>query len=351
MSAGPRPLDASELETRNINAPNSALHVRVRSITYVAEDINAYEVVDPAGDDLPNFDAGAHLDLYFRDGRVRQYSLCGDPADRKRYTFAVQREENGRGGSRAIFEMVRTGRMLAISAPRNNFPLDESARHHVLLGGGVGITPLVAMMRRLASIHASFELHYSVRTASKIAFEAELRSLAGTRTVAIYVDGGDPNKGIPLAQTLARQAAGTHVYCCGPAGMIDSARAASSHLGPAAFHFERFSAPGDASAAHSGPTAADQSIRSDAMNDFEVRLARSARSFRVPANQSIVDVLRDNGIVVLTSCEAGVCGTCRVRVLEGTPDHRDYLLDHNERRNEMLICCSRSRSATLVLDL
>ena len=341
------PAPESHLTQDRPPKPASALEVRVRSITYLGEQINAYEAVSLDSAELPEFTAGAHIDLYFRDGRVRQYSLCGDPRERRRYVFAVQREENGRGGSKAIFELVHHGRILAISAPRNNFPLREDAEHHVLIAGGIGITPIMSMVHRLCSLGASFELHYGVRTKEKLAFAEELRELAGKR-LEVYVDGGDPRRGMSVESIVAKATDGADLYCCGPVGLMRAVKAATSRLPPARIHFEHFQAPVSAPGV---PEALLGDERDTIGVGFQVRLARSGQVFDVPNDKSIVQVLREHGIEVATSCESGLCGTCRTRYLAGEPDHRDYVLDEEARRHDVLICCARSKSPSLVLDL
>lgn len=324
-----------------------ALQVRVRSITYLGEDVNAYELVPAeAGAQLPPFTAGSHIDLYFRDGRVRQYSLCNDPAESGRYVFAVQREASGRGGSRAIHEIVHAGRILTISPPRNNFPLREEASHHVLVAGGIGVTPMVAMVRRLLATGASFELHYGARTRARLSFIDQLEAMELGARLHAYVDGGDPTRGMDLAAIVGGAPAGAHFYCCGPGGLMRAMRQAAAQRQPDTVHFEHFAATAPAVPGELMEAASDT-----IGVGFKVKLARSGREFDVPDDKSIVDVLRDNGLDVPTSCEAGLCGTCRTRYLEGEPDHRDYVLEDEERRHEIMICCSRSRTPRLVLDL
>lgn len=331
-----------------IAKPADALQVRVRSITYLGDDVNAYEVVPLHAVELPRFTAGSHIDLYFRDGRVRQYSLCGDPTETGRYVFAVQKEENGRGGSKAIHEIVHAGRILSISAPRNNFPLREAARHHVLIAGGIGVTPIMAMVRRLLAIGASFELHYGARTQEKLAFHDALMALGLGARLHVYVDGGDPSKGMRLQEIEAGAPADAHFYCCGPAGLMKGVKAVTSHRPTELIHFEHFVAAGPA------PQVPRELMIGECDTigvGFKVSLAKVGKTFDVPDDKSIVDVLRENGVHVNTSCESGLCGTCRTRYLEGEPDHHDYVLNTEERRHEVLICCARSKTPTLVLDL
>lgn len=323
------------------------LRVRVRSITYQGDFINAYEVVDLEGGELPAFTAGAHVDLYFRDGRVRQYSLASDPRERRRYVFAVQREENGRGGSKAIFDMVHVGRELSISAPRNNFPLSPDARHHLFLAGGIGITPIMSMIRHLEATGGRYTLHYSTRTRARTAFQEELSPLEAQGKVRLYHDGGDPTRGLNIAETLKGRADGTHLYYCGPSGYMAAIKAASAHWPARAVHCEYFTAPaGDLA----GPVA-DGDADSAIGVGFQVRINSTGTVYDVPNDKSIATVLRENGIDVPTSCESGLCGTCRTRYLAGTPEHRDHILSEEEKIRDVLICCARSRTPMLVLDL
>ncbi|HVB81521.1 MAG TPA: PDR/VanB family oxidoreductase [Candidatus Binataceae bacterium] len=338
--------DVPALEGASLGPDGHTLRVRVRSIVYQADWINAYEVIDPERKDLPPFTAGSHIDVYFRDGRVRQYSLCNDPAERSRYVFAVQREADGRGGSKAIFELVHVGRILTISQPRNNFPLRENADFHLLLAGGIGITPCLAMIHRLVRIGAAFQLHYCTRGPERTAFKDDLASFAAERKVVFHYDGGVPAQGLNLQRLLAERRPGTHLYACGPAGFIAAVRAGAAHWPKSSVHFELFTAlPVEAPDGQ----AANAPERSDPA--FRVKLARSGAVLEVPGDKSIVQVLREHGIEVATSCENGLCGTCRTRCLEGEPEHRDYVLDDKERSEYVLICCARSRSPLLVLDL
>lgn len=327
------------------------LIVLVKSITFQAKDINSYEVVDPVGSDLPPFSPGSHIDLHFRDRRVRQYSLCGDPSDRKRYLFAVQRERNGRGGSQAIFEKVTVGRRLTISAPRNHFPVETRARRHVLLAGGIGITPLLAMARSFARSGASFSLWYCVRSAERIAFQSELHQLQGSGEVHIHCDDESTSPKLDVHALLRPAPFGTHLYYCGPPGFMKAVANASAHWPRDAVHCEHFNQSA------TSPAHAKLEDRTDILADttidvgFSVRLSRSDRSFNVPPDKSIVQVLREHDIEVPTSCESGLCGTCKTRYLSGTPIHRDYILDDEQKKEFIMLCCSGASSKELVLDM
>lgn len=340
--------EARNAMKNSVDNSSSVLQVRVRAITYLGEDINAYEVVPIDSQPLPGFTAGSHIDLYFRDGRVRQYSLCNDPRETHRYVFAVQREEEGRGGSKAIHQLVHAGRILNISRPRNNFPLREDAPHHVLIAGGIGVTPIASMVRRLLETGASFEVHYGARTREKLAFYDELIALNLDDRLHVYVDGGDPDKGMRLPEIVAGAAADAHFYCCGPAGLMKGVKLATTPRPSSCVHFEHFVAPGPA------PSVPNELMRGEERTigvGFKITLARTGKTFDVPDDKSIVDVLRENNIEVQTSCESGLCGTCRTRYLAGEPEHHDYILDEEGRRHEVLICCARAKTPTLVLDL
>jgi ferredoxin-NADP reductase len=321
--------------------PTPLLQVFVRAISYEAEDILSFELVHPAGLELPAFTAGAHLDVHMSTGLVRQYSLCNDPAERLRYVIAVLHEPMGKGGSKFMHESVRPGDTLYVSEPRNYFPLAAEAKRHLLLAGGIGITPIMAMVAELARNGADFTLHYCARSPEKTAFRDRLLRLAEEGRVVFYHDSGDPNRGLDLAELLRVHAQGTHVYHCGPAGFMSAARAATTHWPGGSVHFEYFERPSEP----------DEKTADRANRPFRVRLAQSGKTFTVPADNSIVQVLRQHGIEVDTNCEEGYCGTCLTRYLQGQPEHRDIVLDDSDRVNYVLICCARAVSEELVLDL
>ena len=326
------------------------LLVRVRSVVGEAEDINAYEIVRPDGSPLPPFAPGSHIDLYFRDQRVRQYSLCGDPADTRRYWFAVQREPQGRGGSNAIFERVHVGRILAISEPRNHFPLHSDARRHLLLAGGIGITPMVSMIHLPAPDWGRFHAALLQRARRKERRSTEaLGELVADDRAAIHHDGGDPARGLDIAGTLEDYAAGTHLYYCGPRGFMAAVAAASAHWPRGTTHYEYF-VPAPDQHAPASPT--DGDIAGAIGVGFQVKAARERSHVRRARRQ--VDrpgPARARHRVATRPCESGLRGTCRTRHLEGEPEHRDLILDDQERRYEVLICCARSHSPLLVLDI
>ena len=330
---------------------NELLSVRVRSVRYEAEDINSYELEAPDGGELPPFTAGAHIDLHFGDGRIRQYSLANDPTERRRYVVGILRDRAGRGGSVAIFENVHAGRIVTISAPRNHFPLAGAARRHLLLAGGIGVTPMMSMLAQLERDNADFLLHYCTRSPQKTAFRELLSRTGVAGRVRYYHDDGDPRKGLDIAALLRERPDGTHLYYCGPPGFMTAVEAACAHWPKESVHFEYFTPPtpsvGDAALGASGKAA---SAGPAVPSGFQVRLASTGALYDVPNDKSIVEVLREQGIDVETSCESGLCGTCRTRYLDGEPEHHDYVLDDDERDQYVMICCARSKSPVLVLD-
>jgi vanillate O-demethylase ferredoxin subunit len=316
------------------------LTLRVRSIVNEAIDINSFELVHPRGEPLPRFTAGAHVDVMVPGGPVRQYSLCNDPRDEGRYVIAVLRLPDGRGGSRGMHEAVRAGGELEVSEPRNTFALVESARRHVLIAGGIGVTPLMAMVERLDVLDADYTLHYCTKSPAHTAFRDRLADREQKGRVVYHHDGGDPARGIRLDEVLAEYEPGTQLYHCGPPGLMAAVARAASHWPPEAVRCEYFT-----------PPAGEPGAAPAVAGGFSIRLARSGRELTVPPDRSIVEVLREAGIDCATSCEAGLCGTCRTRYLEGTPEHHDLVLDDDERDDYLTICCARSQSEVLVLDL
>lgn len=310
------------------------IRMRLAQIAYATRDTNIYTFTPLDGATLPPVEAGAHVDLFLLPHLVRQYSLLQPSSAPSAYVIGVKKDAGGRGGSRYIHEQLRVGDEIMISAPRNNFPLVEDAKHSVLLAGGIGITPIWAMAQRLQALGASWRLYASNRSRQDTALLAELQALPNA---TLHFD--DEARGfLDLAAIIATAPANTHFYCCGPAPMLAAYRSALAHL-PAEFvHDESFTlAP--------PPPGGD--------SEFVVRLARSGREIAVGADTSILDALRDNGVDTVSSCEAGVCGTCETRIIEGDVDHRDHVMSADEQaeNRRMMICCSRARSNLLVLDI
>ncbi|ANN65534.1 PDR/VanB family oxidoreductase [Bordetella bronchialis] len=317
----------------------NSLTVRVARKQLEADDIRSFELVDPQGGELPPFAAGAHIDVHLPDGMTRQYSLCNDQAERHRYRIAVLREAESRGGSHAMHDQVREGDLLRIGAPRNLFALEESATRHLLLAGGIGVTPLLSMAQRLAAIGADFALHYCTRSVARTAFRQELMASAYAGRVHFHLDAGAAEQRLDL-DAVCRPASGTHLYVCGPKGFMDAVLGAARERGwpQERLHYEFF-------------TAGQTPVRDD--GGFAVKLARTGRLVEVPADRSVVHALYDAGVEIPVACEQGICGTCVTRVLEGEPDHRDLFLTPEEhaRNDQFTPCCSRARTPLLVLDL
>ncbi|MEE8226199.1 MAG: ferredoxin reductase, partial [Kiloniellales bacterium] len=209
--------------------PKTLRDVRVNDVSREAEDIVSFELVDPDGGDLAPFAAGAHIDVHIDDGLVRQFSLCNDPDERHRYVIAVLKEPDGRGGSQALHDTVRSGDLLSVSEPRNYFPLAGDAAHHLLLAGGIGVTPMMAMVEALEVKGADYFLHYCARAPENTAFLDRLRPLVDAGRVALHHDGGDPRRGLDIDATLKNPEPGTHLYYCGPPGFMSAAASAVVH--------------------------------------------------------------------------------------------------------------------------
>ncbi|PMS37387.1 vanillate O-demethylase ferredoxin subunit [Trinickia symbiotica] len=323
-------------------APSSTLELFVRQIRYEGRNIQSYELVDPDGRELPPFTAGAHIDVHLSNGIVRQYSLCNSPGDRRRYVIAVLRDEKGRGGSKAVHEQLHVQDRLRVSYPRNNFELAEGARKIILLAGGIGVTPLKSMAHQLAAAgDVEYEFHYCAREAQCAAFMEELKALIEPQRLHFHFDGGEPSRGLDIGALLRDEAQdGTHVYYCGPAGFMRACAEACGNWPTAAVHCEHFKAPERASAPESRTP-----------GEFTVEIASTGQRLPVPVDKSIADVLKAAGIAVQTSCEAGLCATCKVRYLAGEVEHQDCILDGDDQRNFLTICVSRGKSELLVLDL
>jgi vanillate O-demethylase ferredoxin subunit len=336
-------MDDSILNPELASEPGT-LQLRVRQIRLEALGINSYELVDPDGRLLPEVTAGTHIDVHLPDHRVRQYSLSNDPAERHRYVFAVLRNETGRGGSKALHEAVHVPDMIQIGLPRNNFHLDETASKYILLAGGIGITPLKAMCHRLDAIRANFVLHYCTKSAEYTAFKDELMPLGQHRSVHLHHDGGNAVIGLNIQALLAKPEDGTQVYYCGPPGFMRACASATQHWPRRCVHCEHFGSPN----LGRSPDASAEGVGSD---EFDVEIASTGQRIHVAAEQSIVEALAEAGIQVETSCVSGLCGACKVRYLAGKPDHRDFILNDDEKGNYLTTCVSRCRTGPLVLDL
>ena len=301
-----------------------------------ADGIQLLEFRHPDGAALPAFTPGAHLSIQVPNGAMRNYSLCNAPDERDRYVVAVKREERGRGGSISLIDGVKPGDSVQAARPHNLFEL-VPAPGYIFVAGGIGITPILSMIRSLiASGERPFHLYYLTRSATGTAFLPELSAGAFKDHVTVHHDEGDPARAFdlwPMFEAPTKQ----HIYCCGPRPLMDAVRDMTGHWPASAVHFEDFGSDLVRPRADDVP--------------FKVQLGAGGAVLEVPVGCSILEILRAHGRRVPSSCESGTCGTCRTAVLAGEPDHRDLVLSDAERRNAMMICVSRAKSDLLVLEL
>jgi tetrachlorobenzoquinone reductase len=313
--------------------------VRVKRISFEADNINSYELISLDGGDLAPFTAGSHIDLHLANGMIRSYSLVNDQKERNRYVIAVNNDAASRGGSKLIHETTRVRDVMTISHPRNNFLLQEDADHSVLIAGGIGITPLLSMIRRLEALGRSWELFYAARTRLTAAFLDDLNNLRPDLHPGLHLNfDGEPSAHMIDLSTIVKSARPeAHLYCCGPVPMLEAFEAAAADRPAGHVHVEYFKAK----------------EKPVAEGGFQVKLARSKRTIAVQAGQTILDALLEAGISANYACTEGVCGTCETKVVEGVPDHRDLFLskEEQEANKTIMICCSGSKSPRLVLDI
>ena len=327
----PSPVPASQRAT---------LTLKVARKRTEAENVQSFELVDADGKALPPFTAGSHIDVHVPGGKVRQYSLCNSAAERHRYLIAVMRAEPTRGGSKAMHEQVSEGDLIEVSAPKNHFPLVESAKHSLLIAGGIGVTPVLCMAEHLTDIGADFNMHYFARSAARAAFVDHIKRSKFANRVTFHFARDEQRQRLDLAALLGMHDAETHLYVCGGErftnGVIDAALQKGWRNDQ--MHREYFNA---------------EHRQCDSNAEFDVTIASTGKTIRIPADKTVMAALADCGIHITASCEQGVCGTCVTRVLEGEPQHRDLFLSDDERkRNDRFTpCCSRANSPTLVLDL
>lgn len=301
----------------------------------VAEGVVLLTLRDPEGRPLPEWEPGAHVDLELQDGLVRQYSLCGDPADRSRFQLAVLREPESRGGSSHVHDVLAEGDSVRIRGPRNHFPL-EKAKRYLFIAGGIGITPILPMLAAVDASGADWQLVYGGRTRASMAFRETLQQAYGKR---VSIRPQDEYGLLDLPSLLGKPQRKTAVYSCGPEPLLAAVEAGCAKWPSDALHVERFAPKEDLAA---GPR-----------TTFEVELAQSGKTLKVTEDMSILEAVEGAGIPVMTSCEEGICGTCETSVLSGQIDHRDSVLNDEERAagDTMMICVSRAKSDRLVLDL
>lgn len=317
------------------------LTVRVVHKLIEAQGICSLELHTLDGGLLPEFSAGSHIDVYLPNNVVRQYSLCNSPRETHRYLIAVLRDSASRGGSSAVHDTVHPGDVLTIGRPRNHFPLNEEAKCSLLFAGGIGVTPILCMAERLAESGADFHMHYAVRSLKSAAFIERIKESSFAARVSLHFDDESTDQKLDIEAVLSAAHTGTHLYVCGPKGFMDAVLYAARRLGwlESRLHWEFF--------------AGKPLTSSGGDNAFEILLRRSGKLINVPSEKTAAEALADAGVIVPVSCEQGVCGTCLTRVLEGELDHRDmYLTDEEHTRGDQFTpCCSRAKSARLVLDL
>ena len=309
--------------------------LQVLQTTTESDSVVSLELGTSDGRPMPEWQPGAHIDVMLANGLVRQYSLCGNYADRSRWRIAVLRDPSSRGGSQFIHASVRTGQRIQVAGPRNHFPL-IAAERYLFIAGGIGITPILPMLQKASETGTPWTLVYGGRSRSSMAF---LDSIRRYDSGNVFLIPQDECGHIDLERFLSRLRPQTAVYCCGPGPLIDAVETVCQTFPPAALHRERFSPRQRTEVADDG--------------SFEVMLAKSGRVIQVAAGESLLSALEDAGYKVTNSCRAGICGTCLLNVLGGTPDHQDDLLSDDQRESGTMIlpCVSRCKSSQLILDL
>ena len=318
---------------------NTEMSVRVAAVTQVADQVRRLRFERVDGQPLPVFSGGAHIVVSMRDGTILRrnpYSLMSSPADSSGYEISVLAVEKSRGGSAFLHHKLKVGDTLAISQPINLFPIDQRGRKHILMAGGIGITPLMAMMDQLAREDRSFELHYAVRTRSHGAYWRELQARYGARRVHVYCDA--EQLFIPTAQILGHQPLRTHLYVCGPAGMIKGVLGTATQLGwpRQNLHSEEFLAPPPGTV-------------------FKAVLTRSGKAITVHSHQSILEAVEAAGVEAPYLCRGGACGQCETTVVgcDGALEHHDIFLEPKDKASgkKIMICVSRISGSEIRLDL
>lgn len=325
--------DAAALTTPSPATREQTLEVRLRALVWEAPGVVSLQLSAPDGGALPPFEPGAHIDLKLPDGTLRQYSLCGDPADTSHYRIGIRAVSGGLSSS-FVHRKLRPGELLTVSAPRNNFPLVDAARY-LFIAGGIGVTPLIPMMRDATAKGRPWTLLYCNRRNEDAPFLAEIKALGGE----VSLHSSESGTRLDAAQRLATVEPDTAVYCCGPERLMTAVEEATAAWPEGTVHFEWFtprSRPAD-----------------EVSGAFDVVCERSGLTLSVPPEKSILEVLGENGIDMPRSCEQGICGTCECRIINGEVDHRDSILSSSERAaNEtMMICVSRAKGTRLVLDI
>ena len=313
--------------------PNS---VRVLQKNMLTPDIAFFQLGALEGQALAPFTPGAHLSVVTPSGQTRAYSLCSDPHDLSAYGLAIKREVSGHGASKSMVDQLEVGHTLEVKALDNYFELAAHAPEYIFVAGGIGITPILSMMRHLLSLgEQRFELYFCTRSPESTPFLDLLTSEPFAAHVHLHHDRGDPAQQFDFWPVFETPKA-AHIYCCGPQVLMDGVKDMTGHWPSEQVHFESFGAP---------------LVAAEDNETFEVVLAKSGQRLTVPQDKSILDVLRVAGVPVPSSCESGTCGSCRTPLVSGDVDHRDFVLMDDEQSSQIMVCVSRAKGPSLVLDL
>lgn len=319
----------------SIETSDGLMPLRIAATREEASGIRSFELAHEDGGELPPFTPGSHVKVRVPNGELRKYSLCDSPEHGNRYVITVKRESSGRGGSISLVDQAREGDILPTSVPDNAFPLVANPGNLIFIAGGIGITPILSMIRSFGELPpCPWKLYYLSQSVATTAYLDVLADPAIKANVKVHHDEGDPDKSFDLWPVLEKPNRG-HVYCCGPRGLMDAVRDMSGHWSPGRVHFESF-------VDGSVPRADDQ--------PFDIELARTGKTLTVPVGKTILGILREAGVHVPYSCESGTCGSCRTTLLKGQADHRDMVLMEEEHASQIMVCVSRG-CGKLVLDL
>lgn len=304
----------------------------------IAQGIFAFELARAAGGELPAFDAGSHITVQTPSGVQRNYSLYNAPGETQRYCIAVKRDTAGRGGSLSMADRLQVGDALQARPPSNAFALHPRAKNFLFIAGGIGITPIMAMLHQAQAIAgAKFKLVYCAREAASTAFLAQLQAADYADRVTVHHDQGQADAGFDFWPLLEKPQSGTHIYCCGPRGLMDAVKDMSGHWPFGTVHFESFGV--------------DSTLR-QSNQAFDVTLTSGGQRIHVSRDSSILEALRAQGIAVRSSCESGTCGSCKTALVSGVCEHRDYVLGEDEKSSHIMVCVSRAAAGShLVLGL
>lgn len=308
---------------------------------YETSDICILELIDPNGNDLGEFTAGSHIDVKLNNGLIKQYSICNSPIENHRYVIGVLKDPNSKGGSKYIHECISEGDVLEIGRPRNLFKLADNSNKSLLFAGGIGITPIICMAEYLSYQKKEFELHYCCKSKDKAAFLERIENSPFKNNIQLHYDD-TPNTKMCLENIFSKDLMKSNIYVCGPGGFIDFVLNTAKEYGykDSQLYREYFANKNS-----------DKSENKD--KEFEVEIYSTKQKFKIPKDKTIIEVLNIHGIDIPVSCEQGVCGTCLTGVKSGIPDHRDIFLSEEEhlRNDQITLCCSRSKTGLLVLDL